>query len=95
MVFSLDFTSRTAIRALFEQMRIRSTPIFHGLHRRLAFQRRLRKLMVVQDHVTQQRLLRILALMEAMRLAYIADAEATWAHLTRAGVALHLRIIPI
>ena len=48
-------------------------PVFHGLHRCLALQGRLRQLVVVQRHVAQQRLLQILSIQKSMCLEYISN----------------------
>ena len=67
VVFDLVVASRTIIRAFMEQIRVRSVPFFHGLHRRFALQRRLGQLVAVQSHVAHQGLLKVLPNVEVMR----------------------------
>ena len=48
--------------------------LLHGLHRRLAFERRLGQLVVVQGHIAQQSLLQVFTAAEPMGLESITDA---------------------
>ena len=58
--------SRTIIRTLGKELRMGIVPILHGLNRRLALQGGLRQSMVVQGHVTHQRLLHVQRRVEAV-----------------------------
>ena len=53
--------SRTIIRFLMKQVGVGFVPVLHSLHRRFAFQGRLRELMVVQGGVPEQRFPHVLA----------------------------------
>lgn len=57
-----------------EQFRLCLIPPLHGLHRRLALQRWLRQLVVVQGHIAHQRLLHVLCAVEALYLQNIRYA---------------------
>src|SRR6218665_1859838 len=72
--WQLGVASRTIILPLVKQMRVLLMPLFHGLHRRLAAQRRLRQLVIVQGHIAQQGLLHVLAAVEPVGLEHIGYA---------------------
>ncbi len=55
-------------------MRMRSVPVFHGPHWGFALDRRLGQLMVVQSHVTHERLLQIFPTGESMGFEHIGNA---------------------
>lgn len=59
---------------------MRLIPVFHGLHRCLALQSRLRQLVVVQRHVTQQPLLQVLSVNESVGLEHIGNAPIEALH---------------
>ena len=70
----------TTIKTHPEKVGMRSVPILHGLNWCLAFERRLRELMVVQSHTAQHRLLQVCARMEAVRPEHIANAPVEALH---------------
>jgi len=66
--------SRMIVRPFYKQMRMRSVPVFHRPHWRFAFECRLGQLMVVQGHVTHERLLQIFTAGESVCFEHICNA---------------------
>jgi len=63
-----------------EQFWVGFEPFFHGLDREFASQRRLRKLMVVQDDIALQGLRQVFTGFEVVRLQDVADAAVASFH---------------
>lgn len=71
----IDVASRTIVWSLDEQVWSISVPLLYGLHGRLAFEGRLRQLLVVQCHVTHQGLLQVLSAVEAVCFEDVGNAS--------------------